>query len=188
MPKSESPFTLRMIFYKYDVGENEVKAEYEVLHSEVINNGFWIPDTSWLDDELYHMDYEGIDVFDELPFDQVHEVMANVTPWASQDSWSGEWDGGLDWNSVATRRLTGENLKEFLICHPRCNRLHGLKDEYEFNNETGVGPTILQHLKWCEAVDALPSELRELTEEQRRAMIKFYSDALYQYYEIGEDR
>lgn len=133
MPKKQTPFTFRFVFYKYDISDKQDKSdvEYEILFSEVINNGFFQGDLSWLEEELESPELHSYECCSELEFNQVHEIVVNVEPWVEQNPMEGDWDGGVHWHDVAHRRLTGEYLREFLIYYPRCNRLQGLLVESE---------------------------------------------------------
>jgi len=186
MPKKTTPFTFRYVLYKYDISDAQdgSEAEYEVLFNECINNSFWMPDLSWLDDELHHTDFDGLDLFKELPMNQVHEIVANVNPWHDYDEYSGEHDGGVTWEDYAHRRLQGQDLKEFLCCYPRCNRLQGLKEDYEF--ELNIGSSGIDAMNWEVAVGSVPKELRDLTIEQLASMESYMKSILTRYYEGSE--
>lgn len=186
MPKKPYPYTYRIIFYKYDISEAQdgSKAEYEMLHYDVINNGFFVGCLDFLEQDILNVNLDDYSDTSELPFNQVHEIVVDVEPWANQDYW-GEWDGGVHWQDFAYRRLTGEELKEFLIYHPRCNRLQGLLDEYEFRST--IGPHVMQEFEWNDAVGVIPDELKDLTDEQMKSMMNYFKDTLYKYLDIGGD-
>ena len=186
MPKKQTQFTFRYIFYKYDVSNEQdgSEAEYEVLHTEILNNGFWIPDTSWLDDEVHHVDLGEFVVCQELAMAQVHEIVVNVEPWSEYDAYNGDWDGGVHWHDVAHRRITGQDLKDFLICYPRCNRLQGMSEDYDF--ELNIGSGGIESMKWEMACDAVPEELRKLTDKEQDAMFDYMKSILKRYYMESE--
>lgn len=187
MPKKQTQFTFRYIFYKYDISEAQdgSEAEYEILHTEIINNGFWILDLSWLDDEVHHVELGEFDCCAELPMGQVHEIVVNVEPWSEYDQYNGDWDGGVYWHDVAHRRLTGRELKEFLIGHPRCNRLHGLEEENTFKEHGGDG--CCHSMRYEIAIDStdVPEELKHLPDDTLNAMVEYFKKTFTKYV-VGE--